>query len=327
MRDNGRVTRRDGRRESPVVAFVRPTERLLFDGDEVCAGTFSCGVGDPSFDGGEPSTAHCLVFSKTPVWIQHEGGARYVADATRVTLHNRGRAYRRWTVGERGDRCTWLAFAEPAIGAVVSQWDPAHIDRAPGAPFRFQHAPAAPALYLRQHRLFERMHSRTLDPLAIEEEALAILHAVTARLYDVHSAADRGAIGARPREFEAVYEVRSRIAAAPAAPRALRPLAAAVGLSPYQLCRAFRRICGETLTAYRSRLRVLAALDAVCAGDDLTTVAVAWGFASHSHFTWAFRRTFGVPPSAVRAGTKKPRRHEDASSRSRYRVAAISRSR
>jgi len=99
--------------------------------------------------------------------------------------------------------------------------------------------------------------------------------------------------------------VRSRIAASPAAPHALRPLAAAVGLSPYQLCRAFTRVCGETLTSYRSRLRILGSLDAVCAGEDLTTVALACGFASHSHFTWAFRQTLGVPPSAVRAKAAK----------------------
>jgi len=301
-----------------VLARVLPTERLLFGGEIACLGTFACDVRDPSFTGGEPSTSHCIVFSRTPVWIQHEGGARYVADATRVTLHNRGRAYRRWRIDGRGDRCNWLAFSEAAIAAVVGRWDPTHVDRAAGAPFRFQHAPAAPALYLRQRRLFERLQQRTVDRLAVEEEALAILHGVAARLYEQDAAPTPRIDRERRREFEAVYEVRSRIAATPAATHALRPLAAAVGLSPYRLCRAFTRICGETLTTYRSRLRILGSLDAVCAGEDLTTVALACGFASHSHFTWAFRQTLGVPPSAVRGGAGKART---------YRVAAISRRR
>jgi AraC family transcriptional regulator len=308
VRDNGRVTGRDASATSAVLTRVLPTERLLFSGEVVCIGTFACAVGEPSFTGGEPSTSHCVVFSRTPVWIQHDGGARYVADATRITLHNRGRAYRRWPIGGRGDRCNWLAFSEAAIAAVVRRWDPAHVDRAAGAPFRFQQAPAPPTLYLRQRRLFERLQRPMVDRVAIEEEALAILHDVTARIYDGHAARTQRICRDRRSEFDAVYDVRSRIAAAPAAVHTLRPLAAAVGLSPYQLCRAFTRICGETLTVYRSRLRVLGSLDAVCAGEDLTSVALAWGFASHSHFTWAFRQTLGVPPSAVRAGTAKVRR-------------------
>jgi len=291
-----------------VLTRLLPTERLLFSGEVVCLGTFACAIGDPSFAGGQPSTSHCIVFSRTPVWIQHDGGVRYVADATRVTLHNRGRAYRRWRIDGRGDRCNWLAFSEEAIAAAVRRWDAAHIDRAADAPFRFQHASAAPALYLRQRRLFERLQQRTIDRLAVEEEALAILHDVAARIYERDGVRTPRIDRHRRGEFEAVYQVRSWIAAAPAASHALQPLAAAVGLSPYQLCRAFTRICGETLTAYRSRLRILGSLDAVCSGEDLTSVALAWGFASHSHFTWAFRQTLGVPPSAVRAGTTKVRR-------------------
>ena len=309
--DNGRVTARDLSAVSAVLTRVLPTERLLFNGEIVCLGTFACEVSDPSFTGGEPSTSHCIVFSRTPVWIQHEGGARYVADATRVTLHNRGRAYRRWRIDGRGDRCNWLAFSEEAIAAVVRRWDPAHIDRAAGAPFRFQHAPAAPAVYLRQRRLFERLQQRTIDRLTVEEEALAILHDIAARIYDGDDPPTPRIHRDRRHQFDAVYDVRSQIAAAPAAADTLQKLAAAVGLSPYQLCRAFRRVCGETLTAYRSRLRVLGSLDAVCAGEDLTEVALTWGFASHSHFTWAFRQTLGVPPSAVRAGTTKTRKHEE----------------
>jgi AraC-like DNA-binding protein len=303
--DNDRVTAHDLAAASGVLTRVLPTERLLFSGQVVCLGTFACEVGDPSFAGGEPSTSHCIVFSRTPVWIQHEGSARYVADATRVTLHNRGRAYRRWRIDGRGDRCNWLAFSEEAIAAVVRRWDPAHIDRAAGAPFRFQQAPAPPAVYLRQRRLFERLHQRSIDRLAVEEEALAISHEIAACIYEGDAVRTPRIGRDRRREFDAVYEVRSRIAASPAASHALRPLAAAVGLSPYQLCRAFTRICGETLTAYRARLRILGSLDAVCAGEDLTTVALACGFASHSHFTWAFRHTLGVPPSVIRAGTAK----------------------
>jgi AraC-like DNA-binding protein len=35
--------------------------------------------------------------------------------------------------------------------------------------------------------------------------------------------------------------------------------------------------------------------------ESITRVALEHGFASHSHFTDAFRREFGVPPSRVRS--------------------------
>jgi AraC family transcriptional regulator len=292
-----------------VLTRVLPTERLLFSSDVACAGTFASNIADPSFKGGDPSTAHCVVFSRTPVWIQHDGGVRYVADSTRITLHNRGRAYRRWKIDDRGDRCSWLAYADDVLSDVVGRCDPGRIDRSSAAPFRSQFVPAAPMLYLWQRQFFHHLEAGDVhDPLALEEEALALLGAVAKRLYaDIASRSRRSRD--RAREFDAVQAVRERIAAAPARTHALRTLAASVRLSPYQLCRAFTRVSGETLTAYRSRLRILGSLDAVCAGEDLTSVAMEWGFGSHSHFTWAFRQALGVPPSAVR-GTE-PRRHEE----------------
>jgi AraC family transcriptional regulator len=299
-------------RPSAVLTRLLPAERLLFEGDVACAGTFDCGTADPTFAGGEPSTSHCLVFSRTPVWIQHDAGIRYVADATRITLHNQGRAYRRWKIDERGDHCSWLAFAGDVVAAAIGRRDPGRFDRDAAWPFTHPFVPATERIYLRQWQLFDRLATvRPADRLEIEEEAIALLDAVAKRIYAEAPPARAGNAAARRNLFEAVQAVRERMAVAPAAAPPLRLLAGSVALSPYALCRAFRQLCGETLTAYRTRLRILGSLDAVRAGGDLTSVALDWGFASHSHFTWAFRKTFGVPPSAVRgAGTRKVRTRE-----------------
>ena len=280
-----------------VLAELRPTERLLFESDVACAGTFDCGVVEPAFAGGLPSTAHCIVFSRTPVWIQHDDGVRYVADPTRVTFHNRGRAYRRWKIDDRGDRCDWLAFSEDVAADVVAELDPRHVDRRRGAPFRFQFAPADPAIYLRQRLMFDQLQDGVSDPLDAEETALALLGHAVGRSYEAAGVAARHR---RVREFASVQHVRAAIARDPGRATSLRDMAAAVELSPFQLCRAFSRVSGETLTAYRTRLRLLSSLARVRDGDDLTTVAIEFGFSSHSHFTSAFRRTFETVPSRLR---------------------------
>jgi AraC-like DNA-binding protein len=49
------------------------------------------------------------------------------------------------------------------------------------------------------------------------------------------------------------------------------------------------------------RLRLRAALDLLPEyRRDITRLALDLGYSSHSHFTYAFRREFGFPPSAWR---------------------------
>jgi AraC family transcriptional regulator len=78
----------------------------------------------------------------------------------------------------------------------------------------------------------------------------------------------------------------------------LEALAKACGLSPYHLCRVFRIATGDTIHKHLTQLRLRAALDRL--GDarhDLVSLTFDVGFSSHSHFTFALRREFGVPPS------------------------------
>jgi len=56
-------------------------------------------------------------------------------------------------------------------------------------------------------------------------------------------------------------------------------------------------------------LRLAAAVRAILEGcNDLTGLAFDLGFSSHSHFTEAFRRRFGIAPSSLRARTNRERR-------------------
>jgi AraC-like DNA-binding protein len=108
--------------------------------------------------------------------------------------------------------------------------------------------------------------------------------------------------------------VRARLAIRLDDPPSLQELASEVGLSPHYLCRCFHALTGMTMVTYRTRLRVLMSLEPVADGLDLTTVAQNLGFSSHSHFTYAFRRTFVVPPSRVRTQVPRPVRRRRARS-------------
>ena len=65
----------------------------------------------------------------------------------------------------------------------------------------------------------------------------------------------------------------------------------------YHLCRTFRAVTGQTLFGFRRDLRLRAALAMLPDyRGRLSELAHTLGFASHSHFTAAFRGHFGVPP-------------------------------
>ena len=90
-------------------------------------------------------------------------------------------------------------------------------------------------------------------------------------------------------------------AVAPFAVGALLPVDAV--MDGPALC-PFRAVTGQTIHAYRMQLRVRSALERIERASDLSAVALALGFSSHSHFTASFRRAFGVTPSGVRGDAR-----------------------
>jgi len=81
----------------------------------------------------------------------------------------------------------------------------------------------------------------------------------------------------------------------------LVPLAREVGSSPHHLSRVFTAETGQTLSAYRNRLRAALALARLEAGErDLSRLAAELGFADHAHMTRVVRAAAGAPPSELR---------------------------
>lgn len=82
----------------------------------------------------------------------------------------------------------------------------------------------------------------------------------------------------------------------------LEALALQAGMSAFHLHRVFSAVAGETPKQFTLRLRLgRAAAMLLATEDSVLDVALACGFQSHEVFSRAFRKRFGMAPSAYRA--------------------------
>jgi AraC family transcriptional regulator len=103
------------------------------------------------------------------------------------------------------------------------------------------------------------------------------------------------------RQVDIAHAAQLTIASQPAARWTLTMLARQIGCSPFHLAHVFRDVVGVSIRQYQIRARLAAALDEVLDSTrGLSAIAIDAGFAHHSHFSAAFRRTFGVSPSLLR---------------------------
>jgi AraC-like DNA-binding protein len=81
----------------------------------------------------------------------------------------------------------------------------------------------------------------------------------------------------------------------------LAELAATVGLDGFHLTRTFTRAIGMPPHAYHLQQRLRTAQGRLAAGEGVTDVAQALGFADQAHLTRLFKRLTGVTPGRYRA--------------------------
>ena len=262
----------------------------------------------------EVGSEHVVIFPRVGVFVRHPATrARahvlpIVADATHAVLLNAGEPYRVSHPADGGDRSTVIAVSPDVAREVAMAHDPGARDaRVPA--FGATHHLVPPLVRLRLGALRAALRAGLVSPLTAESVALEVLDAVLA------GAADRGAgvrrtdslpatggrASTRRAHRELAEAVRWTLAHAPEAAMPLAALARRVAASPYHLTRVFQAEVGLPVHQYQIRLRLALAVERLAEpGTSLSALALDLGFASHGHFARAFRRAYGVTPSAAR---------------------------
>lgn len=243
-----------------------------------------------------------VVFPRVPVRINQAGRRSVVADANCVMFYNSGQAYTRALLTNRGDECEYFSVSPGVLTAIAEEFDPSVGDR-PLAPFRFPNGPTDAVSYLRQRRLFQYVASiDSADKLLVQEEFFDILRGVFATAFRTRNSIAHSRSPATLRAHADAAETTKEVLGRFYHDRLLlEDIAESVHVSPYHLCRIFRTHTGYSLHAYIEHLRLRQALESLADRSiDLTTLAFDLGYSSHAHFTRAFRRLYGLTPSAAR---------------------------
>jgi AraC-like DNA-binding protein len=264
----------------------------------VVVGASRCNPCDPGFRFGGRFGRFCLGFPNRALWIQPEHHPAFVADSTKVTLYGPHDEFERRGIDPAGGDADWIAFSPAIVEQVFVGMSLLRRGR-DDVSFDRPYVNATASTLLAHRGLRDAVRYGSRDLVFVEESAIALLATVLAASdYEDTKPVTREC---SRRHYDLVQDTCAYLNRTFKRNQSLSTIATAVGTSVFHLCRVFRRLTGRTIHGYRNELRLRAAVGSLENSDlDLLTIAVACGYSGHSHFTAAFRHTFGLTPSRFR---------------------------
>ena len=240
------------------------------------------------------STTH-LVFAYRGVYMRHVASDQAVADANHVLFFNAGHGYQISHPIAGGDASLSLVLSEPVLRELTPR---SLLNEGGNLGFRRQHRRIDPRAQALVALLRHGLNTGSIEPLEAESLVLTLV----CRSLGPRTSHEPGATHSRRRLAD---RVKVLLASDLSRRWSLAEIAAEIRGSPVYLTQVFRQTEGIPLYRYHLRLRLARALDLIARYDDLSALAAELGFSSHSHFTAAFRQTYGRSPTAFRQSARR----------------------
>lgn len=265
--------------------------RPRFVGDGLAVTEWRCREAAHSTSGAKQQPWHVLAFVHAGSFRLRCPRGHGVADPTAAVLFHPGEPYETAHTVCCGDRGSAIAMTPEMAHDLTRQLH----RRGQRDPWRQPLQSIDAATLSRQLDLLRRLSRGDPGQAGIEETLLDLAARVLSPEGPPPCPPTRGT-RERVATAQEILDCRFR------EPLRLRDLAREVGLSPYHLCRQFRRHTGWTIHRYLTHLRIAESLERLAGGEasSLLDLALELGFDGHSHFSGVFRRLVGRPPSAFR---------------------------
>ena len=291
----------DPRSEAPGIRML-----WHFDTPLVRIGEWQCVAGNGGLGEERSQPWHVIGFPLCGTYRLHRSRDSVLVDSNQIMFFNANVGYRTSHPHGFGDSGGSLVLRGDILEELLGESGSGRT-LPKDQPFGRTHGPNTARAQLLVWLLLRRLRpADTLEPLDIEELVLRVAGEAVRCLGSPAMPLPGGSRAERQRRT-CVERVKDHFAERFMGKTYLEKLAEVAGCSPFHLCRIFRRETGLSLSSYRTKLRLGAALDRV--EEDLASLALELGFSSHSHFTESFRRLFGRSPSALRQLSRLRRGH------------------
>ncbi|NVK22705.1 MAG: helix-turn-helix transcriptional regulator [Kangiellaceae bacterium] len=271
-------------------------DHILWQDSNLTIGTFTARPLFSDFNNTGPAQGHLLVFANHPVII-NKRNQRYIANHNTVMFYNRGDEYTREALSEEGDFAHWIRLSRVALDGFNGLCG---IDSQNFNPFQSSQVNSNNKIFWLQKQLFKLLETYPkLESLIVYELVAQIVEQVVDQNAGKHSVS----IKQKKHILSSVDYIsrcyRENIN--------LEQLAKESCLSPFHLCRVFKKFTGFSIHQYIINLRLKEALNEVCDSQkSLSDIALDLNFSSHSHFSSIFKREYGVSPKKLRIDSCLP---------------------
>jgi AraC-like DNA-binding protein len=263
------------------------SSQLLLNTKAVTIRDVICRGEDRSKSSEEWSRTTHVVFPYRGVYVYHVGPDDAVAEANQVVLFNAMESYRVSHPVEGGDACLSITVGPELLGELAPRH---HLREGDPPAFRRLHLRIDPRAQVLVALLRHGLTRHAAEPLEAETLAFTLMRRA---LGQRTSHVTRGSFGRQ----KLVDRTKLVLTTDVARRWTLAEIAAEIGVSPVYLTQVFAQVEAVPLYRYHLRLRLARALDLLGQYDNLTALSIDLGFSSHSHFTAAFRQTYGRTPA------------------------------
>jgi AraC-like DNA-binding protein len=275
-------------------------QHSLFCSDTVCIDSFDCSgqTCKPEKTQEEYTSNHEIVLMRSGAFLRYSAFGRVLSDVSHLLFFNRNHPYEVSHPIPGRDSGIIISLADSQLIDALQVFDPSILDRS-DSPFQHGDIRLSPEQILAKYQLLSALdYANQSDSLEIEETLTLFLGWIFTGL---QSRSSKQAMHDKTL-LDAVQAVLQFLNQHYTEALSLNSISSEVHYSPFALCRMFKQVVGLSIHQYLSRLRLFYALEYLLEDKSrpVGDIGILLGFYSHSHFTSAFSRSYGMTPSTFR---------------------------
>lgn len=281
------------------MSHPHPRVRTLFRSDLVRVIDYRCEGHDPA--GEEIPQGFEIVLPRAGAYQRRDAHGTFLADPNQVLFYNMGEPYDISHPIPGKDASTVFLITPALLIEMLREYNP-DVENRPDRVFQRSHFTINSQLQILQFKLLRPEAVDIFASLAVEEEIITLTGEILRASHSRRAVQDTPSRNTLRVHAEQTHFVKTFLNAHVGLSLTLGEISSAVHLSPYHLCRVFKRNTGMTLHHYVKRLRLFNAAERLLEHPHmrLDLLALEYGFSNHGNFSTAFRQTFGVNPSELR---------------------------